>query len=705
MDKTIKTIISKFALVAAKITQDHVFGVFVFIALLVAYAWDFGSLGFYSDDVAFLYQNQTLPQIISSALRYVPGRNLHIIWQQLLFFICGGSTPEHIASLHLIQSILDALNVTLVFIIMRSLKVPLLWAFIAAMLFGAFPNHAETHFWLSSAPMNIISTMFLLIFMLLAVVAIKNSTRITGARSTILFFASQFLCFLGALFTYDQTFFILFLVLALQLYILFRNGFPLKKCVLAVVPFLIIGLAYAFMKLALARGGSAGGPSAIFSSKNIAIQFLNSLQYMLNPFTDAYSAFFSGTLFVPGIDHAVSVIAASLVCCGSIASLVYSAFNSRKEETTGDLAFHGWRRSILLVLVSLFLCFSGYLPNYLWGLAPRHNYLPSVGLFLFFAALMSIPYAIIHSKRRMLFIVTNGALLILVFPVIVFFFMRTNEQKQEWIEAYQLKKNLYTDIATNYTISAVRFAAIHNFPRGYKHVPFFDYENGNAINYLMQTNILPDGFETCSLDTPEGHFFCISQWKDGLGRIRYLPRGSVLKLFFTGYKDRFHFSYYRVTNFSEPQNFYSGHYYTVLSIAAGERTASMTNRHILQSSVHHARGGMELRLSVDVNSIRMRPGEVLGMILWDYDTPNGYGTVHSADVPLRTNDIGIYAEIDRKAILPIQLPPLATSPVIHYSLIVKDRTQMKKYRLSLYRFGPDPPVLLDDRVFVMGTQQ
>ena len=135
----------------------------LFILVFAAFAVGSRNLGFSSDDAQFLggLGKADLSHTLWHTRWYVPGRNLHIIWQRLIYLV-GGARPENLCTLHLIQALLDAAATVVLYLLLRALKLAEVYALAAAALFAFYPNHAETHYWLSAGPMNIVSTLFVL---------------------------------------------------------------------------------------------------------------------------------------------------------------------------------------------------------------------------------------------------------------------------------------------------------------------------------------------------------------------------------------------------------------------------------------------------------------------------------------------------------------------------------------------------------------
>ena len=164
--------------------DDRIAALVLWAATFLIFAAGAGRLGFYYDDGPAM---ATLPQsdlrgLASHLLNYVPGRNLHVLWQYLFLKL-----TTNLTILHLVQSALDGLVVVVFFFLLRHLKIPAPAALLAAALFSFWPTHGETHFWLYAVPQNLLSTLFVLLFALTV----------------------NPVFFLAALFTYDQTVFVL----------------------------------------------------------------------------------------------------------------------------------------------------------------------------------------------------------------------------------------------------------------------------------------------------------------------------------------------------------------------------------------------------------------------------------------------------------------------------------------------------------------
>ena len=309
--------------------HDRLAAAVLWSATFLIFAAGAPRLGFYYDDGPAM---ATLPRAdvkgLSAAIwNYVPGRNLHVLWQYLFLKISSSLTV-----LHLVQSALDGLVAAVFYLLLRRLHLPAPAALGAAALFAFWPTHGETHFWLYAVPQNIVSTLWVLVFAL------------TGDP----------ISFLAALFTYDQTVVVLLAIVALR---------ALERRRLVDALYLIPLAFFAWMKLVLAPGRgpalrsdalamlAANLPATV--SLTIGRQWFGHVSAMLRKAT-------------PG-DWLLAAVAA--------AGLAYVVLRLPCGPAP--------RRRVALALLAFV---AAYLPIWLWHMSQRHHYLPSAALFLAVAA-------------------------------------------------------------------------------------------------------------------------------------------------------------------------------------------------------------------------------------------------------------------------------------------------------------------------------
>ncbi len=332
-------------------------------------------LGFYYDDSPAL---ATLPRAdlrgLSAAIwNYVPGRNLHVLWQYLFLKISSSLTV-----LHLAQSGLDATVAAVYYALLRRLDLPAPAALSAAALFAFWPTHGETHFWLYAVPQNIVSTLWVLVFAL------------TGDPVS----------FLAALFTYDQTVFVLLAIAAVRA---FGRRRLTDALYLAPVAF------FAWLKIVHAPGrGPELRPDALaMLAANVP-------------------ATISITIGRQWFGHAAAMLGKAAPADWLLAALAAGGLAYVALRLPAGAAPRGRTRLALAGFVA------AYLPIWLWHMSQRHHYLPSAALFLAVAAMLARLSA-------------RAAAAALAVPVALFAAASRGESRY-WEESFARKKELLTGL-------------------------------------------------------------------------------------------------------------------------------------------------------------------------------------------------------------------------------------------------------------------
>jgi len=438
-----------------------------------------GRLGFYYDDGAAM---ANLPALGWSALwgemsGYVPGRNLHVLWQYL-FFRLAGDPAAHLPTLHLLQSALDGLVVATFFLLLRRFSIPGPAALAAAGLFSFWPGHGETHFWSYAAPQNLVSTLCLALFVA------AGKRRALGLAA-----------FLGALFTYDQTVVVL---LALAAYRARRA--PLKH-----LPHLAAFLVFAWLKLRIPEG----------AAPVLRWEAFERLPWNIWG-TVAYNA---GRLrprnLLPLLEKAsAGDWALALAVTAALGAMLFWLWG-RTEVRAGTL-----QRAPLLLAAGF--CAAAYLPGWLWHLSQRHHYLPSLGI--------CGAVALVLAWRPVL--IPAAALLLLPLAA------AGRGESRFWEESFALKRRLFTELRPQ--IESRPVLALEDFPLhhgpAYLIAPQ-DAQYGPRLLYGAPpagaggTNS-PPGFagDLSSSPAPRGVFLPAHD----LARFRYFPTERFLVVRFAG---------------------------------------------------------------------------------------------------------------------------------------------------------------------------
>lgn len=316
-------------------------------------------------------------------LTFVPGRNLHILFQAALYKILGPSVPRQ----HWFGLALDLLNTVLVYSLGRTMRLSRSWAFLIGGLFLVWPNHSETHFWVLSIVQNRLSTTFLLTAFLWAGTAGMS----TGPRA-----AGTICLYAMGLFIYDQIFFLWPLLLWYAELVPHASLGTKRKLALAGT-FLALNIAHVLLRIfvPVSSGGRPVLTLGLFS-RGLHDSLVNSLVPIQKlPIWTSLHSWAGGPL--PTILLVLAMTSVWLACIAGLRSA-----DERNEEALVP------RKAALFGILWFFL---SYLPNYFWHISPRHNYLPSFGLLL---ALTSGALMLLARDER-LWKATLGALVFLVF--------------------------------------------------------------------------------------------------------------------------------------------------------------------------------------------------------------------------------------------------------------------------------------------------
>ena len=419
----------------------------VFLLLAIVNIFTFGlnssKLGFYADDPSFLLPlggTVDFHFLLNEIKSYVPGRNLHILWQYICIKIAGGGSLSDLPSLHFIQTSFDLVNSWLLYTFFRAIRISYSSAFCAALLFALFPNHGETHFWPSALPMNLISTSLMLVLMVYSASIFRG-----GASKTKKMFAlrwiTYWLVYIAAIFTYDQVVVVAFgtvtLLIALLHKKISKNG--LSLCFVWALFFVVPILLIALLKLSSPGNGPGLGH---FSVSHMLLTVLYSL--------GIWAFIWIKFLFFPIFDigSIETTVIALFIATASMLTLIYCFRHEKIVLSRGDSSLSNIRpvyfpkKYLLYFGISFFMC--AYLPNYIWSIASRHNYLPSIGVAIIIASLLDIFTSKSPSSKAIKFI------MIFALGLVSFNFSYLDIlEKNFWIKSFEFRSALYGDLSTS----------------------------------------------------------------------------------------------------------------------------------------------------------------------------------------------------------------------------------------------------------------
>jgi len=402
---------------------DWLVAVLLWLGSLCVFANGASRLGFYYDDGGFI---ATLPVLHSvAALRasisaYVPGRNLHILWQYLFFVMVGNNPVAHLAALHRIQAVFDSFAVVLFYLLLRRLRLSIGASMMAATLFAFWPVHGETHFWMSALPMNILSTIFVLIFAL-------TSVSLAGGHRETWIWTVDLACFWCAALTYDQTLGAIFVIAGARVFWVFLQGTKRRLAFLAMhAAHVTAGIVFLWLRLT-ARAGTtpmvSWGPG-----------LWNRIQ------SNVISSVWANTRRLPDELHGgVDGGDGRLVAFGVVLIFFAVSVCFLRARYPSGLSI---RMRFLLIALAVAFWVAAYLPVWFWYLSPRHNYLPTLGLFCALAVLLDWLERI--DTHRVLM----PATLLVLSAVAGLGGAALLVESRYWQESFSAKRKLFEDLST-----------------------------------------------------------------------------------------------------------------------------------------------------------------------------------------------------------------------------------------------------------------
>lgn len=411
----------------------------VWLATIVIFGVGASGLGFYTDDAGFLsgLPAARLVDLWTYIRGYVPGRNLHVLWQYLIYKLVG-KPVTHLTALHVFQSALHGLVAVGFFLLLRSLGLRRHVGVIAAGLLAVWPISGETHYWLAAAPQNLISTLFVLLFVMTTLALAAGSApwwvRVLDA-----------IAFSCALFTYDQVFFVLLLLVGVRLVRAFFRSDPHRWRFAAFhSPYLLAVGFYVWLKLNMqaSAGPVLRAGSLQMLTWNVRHTVSNNLGAVwwvqVHPFYSQVTV--SDWLLSLAVAVALTALALWLL---------------RQESPVAERAESGLARLPVFLLASSFYI-AAYLPIWLWYIAPRHHYLPSLGLFAGGAVCLAALLQWLNSR-------TAQGLVVLSLGAVIFFWAAASRgESHYWKDAFSSKQRLFIELKS--VIAGKEVLALEDFP-------------------------------------------------------------------------------------------------------------------------------------------------------------------------------------------------------------------------------------------------
>lgn len=398
----------------------------------------------YADDAAFFsFGTLNMLQVIEGAKNYVPGRNLHMVWQNLAFLISMQEISYNYY--HIFQSFIFVFNGLILVIILLKLGVYPFLAYLMACFFIYQPLSTEVLFWASALPMHLFSSMFVLLLVLTALLSYLSPTKIY------LYFVIVLLSTL-AIYTYDQA---------------------------ATTTLGILGI-YVFSHVLKHRKLNI---YLVLISSTTAMAFLHYSYLVIRVRPSS-----SGPVLRDGLLNRILGYASS-TALNSIYLLAIVVFFISIVLSTNYLKY-GQDRILqrrcyfyyLMIGISAILVIVSFLPAWAWSVSPRHHYLPTVFLTFFLTLTIQNILYLSNNLFHLKYFIYGSAAVVLVFSVWEF-----NEFRSFWNARNELRAQTYESISNQIQKK--------NLPRDTCFV-FVDFDSAGASPFYSEVPNIAMGIYT-----------------------------------------------------------------------------------------------------------------------------------------------------------------------------------------------------------------
>jgi hypothetical protein len=456
-------------------------------------------LGFYYDDAPVLtwLPSADLETLWSQMRGYVPGRNLHYLWQYLIYHVAG-NPMQHLGRLHEIQSGLDGVVVVAFFLLLRLLSLPSPSALLAAGGFAFWPTHGETHFWPYAAPQNLVSTLFVIAF------ATTTWALARGADRNWRLWAADAAAFGGALFTYDQTFVVLAGLTALRLWRVRRWTF-----FVAHLPYAVAGAVFVWLKLRIPAGHA---PVLTSDAGRLLLENI--------------PATLSGTVGRLWLRRVTPLYATVTFVDWLLAGLVALVLTGLALWLLREMP--GGSDPWPLLALAVFCYVAAYLPIWVWHVSQRHHYLPSVALFAGGAAGLT---AVWNHSRPPARAVLAGLLGIGLFALAA----ACRGESRYWEQSFTLKRQLFADLKPE--LQQADVLVLEDFPLLLGPAYFIAPQDAEYGTFLLTGRPRDQAIagDISSSPAPAGIFLYTLSSLHGPTSFRYYATDRALMVRFTGF--------------------------------------------------------------------------------------------------------------------------------------------------------------------------
>lgn len=359
----------------------------------------------YADDAAFFsFGTLNMFQVVEGAKNYVPGRNLHMIWQNLSFLISMQDTSYNFY--HIFQSFIFVFNGLLLVIILLRIRIHPLLAYLMGCFFIYQPLSTEVLFWASALPMHLFSSMFVLLLVLSTLLSYFSPNKIY------LFFVIMLFSAL-AIYTYDQAATTTLGILGIYVssYILKHRKVNIYFILTILFLMLAIFLHYAYLVIRVRP--SSSGPVVRSGLIDRILGYASSIA--LNPIY-----LFSILIFL------ISIVVITN----------YLKYSNNKTLQS-NCYFH-----FFMICISAILVIVSFLPAWAWSVSPRHHYLPMIFLTFILALSLQIIIVFTNNLFKVKYFIYGGTILVLGF-----FLFEFAQFRSFWNSRNELRAQTYESIS------------------------------------------------------------------------------------------------------------------------------------------------------------------------------------------------------------------------------------------------------------------
>ena len=445
--------------------------VLITVLCLLFIFFNYSELGVFADDIGTIYfldKINSLKELFIYSHNWDAARDLHLIWQQLFIKI---SKPEIIKQLHFYQILTYIINALILFTILRQLGVEKNNSYICTIFFLFFPLYAEVVFWTHAFTMVLISTTFFLLFLLINIKLTRNLKKYERIIYNIL----SIIFLLLNLFTYEQAIVVSLIIILLREFILIRK----KKVIeinnyISIVIYSLIIFLFSYYKLY----------EAGTFTKNSQLYFTGSK-------ISNYDQFFKNIIHGYGIYilelinfnlDILKLISKEKILIFIVSVLIFIKLNSN------SVSYKSY--NLDNVYLKIFICFIFYtlslLPLYIHYISDRHFYLPSIFALIGMGLILNI-FSKINFKKKFFKIIFSSCVCLFLLNTMVNF----DNQREQYIENYKLKKNFYKNLSNIEGIKNRDFIVLMNFPDLYKKTIFFAHEQVEAMKFKLKNENYP----------------------------------------------------------------------------------------------------------------------------------------------------------------------------------------------------------------------